>query len=299
MTMIHFVYPHDNTKIASPWCIGNEVIAELKQRGYGVTNYAWDDRTTVLPSPGDILIGHPAWESNCIMQNSCKTKGWKRILLLAPPHWPYGETILNECLTYADKYLCIAGPYWDQMIKIKWWPKAKRLDMAIDIEKFPRIKGQLASPGTRGIAYIGCTVPQKGPGYLEKIISRLDWLKWGHFGYGRINGAEEYGFCDFHTQYAMQQLAKYDIIIAPGKQDANPTTILEALCWGLYPIATITSGWSYDVCSLISSDNASEAAAAICDRVYDQDLDEKLAGLQKSLSRYTWSHFVDQIEEEL
>ena len=57
--MIHFIYPFDAARFAAPWSIGNEVAAGLRAHGRVVQQYDWQDRSTIIPSPGDVLLGHP------------------------------------------------------------------------------------------------------------------------------------------------------------------------------------------------------------------------------------------------
>ena len=63
-------------------------------------------------------------------------------------------------------------------------------------------------------------------------------------GGGRpIAGFQALGLQDFSAGDARRAVAQFDFMITVGRRDANPTTVLEAMAWGLVPICTPQSGY--------------------------------------------------------
>ena len=56
-------------------------------------------------------------------------------------------------------------------------------------------------------------------------------------------GLRKLGRLDFATTEARKVVSEYDFLVTVGKADGNPTTILEAMSWGLIPVCTPQSGY--------------------------------------------------------
>lgn len=294
--IFHVVYPYDPSRDAAPWSIGNHLVEALRARG-DVRVYDWASR--VIPEPvtrHDVLIGHPHPESGRAFGGAL-TKDWARKIAITP--WGgrvLTEALVDDCMPYVDKVALICGPYWAERIPARWRFKSLAVDMAIDASRFPRVKEEFNPPGQRGYLYIGCTEPCKGTDYLERLISMVPG-RWGHFGPGRVHGAIEHGYAAFWDDAALSIVKEYDFLVHCGRNDANPTTVLEAACWGLIPLCTPTSGWGEDVSVALCGKNPTAAAEDLgyWQDINPADLEHASAALRHNAKTYTWDRFTSKI----
>lgn len=283
---VHIVYPFDPTRHAAPWSIGNALASAFRKDGWTVSQYDWEKSSAPEPMGGDIIIGHPH-DSGAGPFISALDRQWRGMAAIAP--WNGSEEYtrrLNQVASWVDRFFPIAGPRW----KLPAWWQATRLDMAISHDHYPTIKRQFSPPGKRRFLYIGCTLPCKGTDYLAEVIKRAGG-DWGHLGFGTIPGCTEHGYAPLEGEYGRQLVAGYDVLVCPGKNDANPTTVLEAGHIGLIPIVTPTCGW--DFVPLMSGTDADQAAQAL--RALNQMDNRRLEEMQQTIVRwsegYTWDRF--------
>jgi hypothetical protein len=245
---VHLVYPH-GPRICCPDAIGRNLAGYLA-RYYRVLCYDWNSPESILPGENDVLLGHPHPSPWTCFRRSMKHSGWKRILLMSPFH--HGDAIqvafLNSSVKRCDAYLAITGNYWIETLKDSfysaWTPKIRHLDLAVDPADYPFLKKEFALPGNRRFLYIGHSGWTKNISYLEEIISALPEIHFSWIGSGKhIRGTRAYGPQDFSTPGAQDILRAHDFTITVGKADANPTTILESMAWGLIPLCTPQSGY--------------------------------------------------------
>lgn len=251
MATIHLVYPH-GPRISAPDAIGRNLALRLRQRYDDVVLHNWGDTTIIRPVDGDVLVGHPHPFPNTCFRRSLRLPGWRRVLALGPYNHGDGvqmafyESFLARC----DLYLAITGNYWFDTIGrslfAHWQPKMRHLDMAVDRADFPALKTAFNPPGERRFVYIGHSGWTKNPGFLEQIARRMPDVQFAWIGGGRrpIAGFEPLGYQDFTTVAARERLRTFDFMITASKSDANPTTILEAMAWGLIPVCTPQSGYA-------------------------------------------------------
>ncbi|HEX7640431.1 MAG TPA: hypothetical protein VF457_18710 [Burkholderiaceae bacterium] len=249
MSTVHFVYPRDTTRHSSPFCIGNEVGDRL-QRDYDVRFHGWRDKVTIEPDPGDVLIGHPHWRRDSVFDRSVRRPGWARRILMAPyvddlRQIAFYDRHMDQC----DLFLAITGNYWFDRVGEaavrRWKPKMRHMDLAVNRTHFPFVKTQFNPPGQRRFAYIGHTAHNKNVGYLSRLQRECPDADISWIGRGRkkIPGVHVLGVRDFSRPEARAEIAQFDFMITVGAMDANPTTILEALGWGLVPVVTMQSGY--------------------------------------------------------
>ena len=288
--MIHFVYPFDADKIAAPWSIGNHVAAGLRRAGHEVRQYDWDDRGAIQPQPGDVLLGHPHPDAGRIWRNSV-CGPWAQVVAMSP--WNGSdeyERNLDYIFEYADSVVLICGEYWRKYSRT-WAPKVTAVDMAINPDHFPPLERAFNPPGQRRFAFIGCTLPIKGPEYIAQVAQKYTV---GHFGYGEIPGTVRHGYVDFSTAEARAQLAGYDFLITMADNDANPTTVIEAMSWGIIPLCRRGCGYtSPDVVVIDSSTVIDYWQSAPVDRL----IDRQRLGFSLVREKYTWEIFTDKILE--
>jgi glycosyltransferase involved in cell wall biosynthesis len=245
---VHLVYPH-GSRISTPDAIGRELGRRLEAE-YRVIYHDWSDRGAITPEPGDVLLGHPHPHPDSVFRRSLGQPGWGRRIMMAPFHHgdlrqiAFEDRILPRC----DVFLAITGPYWMRTLGSSpcshWRPKMIPLEHAVDRDDFPPIKKSFNGPGKRRVLYVGHSGRGKGTDYLAEIAARIPEAEFGWMGGGRpIPGVRPYGHQDFSSPAGKDLVRQFDFLMMCGNADSNPTTILEALAWGLIPICTPTCGY--------------------------------------------------------
>lgn len=302
---IHFVYPH-GAAISCPDAIGRKVGEHLRLHGHEVRHYDWKDRGAITPAPGDVLLGHAEFSPRTIFRRSLERPGWARTVAMFPFQcgdlWQsaFAARVAPRC----DAFLAICGRFWFERIPTSSFahlaPRARHLDLAVDRADFPALKRSFNPPGRRRLLYIGHTSWYKNPGYLRALAAaRPQWdLSW--IGTGMpMPGLHALGRRDFRDPAAQRELAAHDFLITVGRADANPTTILEAMAWGLIPVCTPESGYhgQHGIVNLPLDDLP--GALAVLDRL-QQEPEDALLRLQAENWRaldehYTWQRFGEQV----
>lgn len=283
--MIHLVYPHHPSVPMAPWTIGRHLTEELRSAGHVVAQHDWRDQITISPEPGDILIGHPHTSGSRAFCDSIRENGWARTVAIQPWGGLRDDTdLLSMIRCRVDAAALICGPYWAERIPAEWAGWATPVDMAIDPNEQPRlIQAGFHAPGDRRWLYVGCTVESKGTALLPEL--QLGQL--GHIGHGRVDDAINYGYMDIRAPRAREIISGYDFLICPGVNDANPTVVLEALCWGLLPVVLPTCGWGDDVAVVARTRDTFERLQCAS----RMELVAELSLRRKSLAQYTWGRF--------
>ena len=306
---VHLVYPVGN-KISTPDTIGRHLHLALEKH-YQVTTYNYDEIKIIQPGNSDILIGH--WHPNplTIFRMSAQKKGWKRVLALAPfcPHptgWhnAFGNKIIKNC----DRFLAITGNAWMNRLKDSpfhhWEPKIVHLDLAVDRVDFPFIKKNFNPAGKRRFLYIGHTAWCKNISFLENLAKELPETDFAWMGGNQsLKKIKGLGKFDFSEQEAKNLIQDYDFFLTVGTADANPTTILEAMAWGLIPVCSVQSGYEgFSGIQNISIDLIEDAVATIKNlqsvpeeqlRLWQHENLECLDG------HFNWERFCSQVLDEI
>jgi glycosyltransferase involved in cell wall biosynthesis len=305
---VHLVYP-SGPAAAAPDAIGRNLAERLRAR-YAVTQYDWAELSVARPGPDDVLVGHPHPIPGTVFRRSARLPGWKRVLALAPfttdPRYVgFHDSVIDRC----DLFLAITGTYWHRRASASpvshWCPKLVHVDLAVDRRDFPRVKVAFAPPGRRRFLYIGSTAAPKNVGYLSAIARRMPETGFGWIGGGSgpIEGVTALGYQDFRTQEARRLVAGYDFLLTVGSADANPTTILEAMAWGLVPVCTPQSGYE-DVAGIVNVPlgDVDGAVAVLRDlqRAPDEDLERLRTTNDVALeAHYTWDRFAAQVTDAI
>lgn len=305
MTTVHLVYPH-GPRIACPDAIGRKLAERLRAR-YAVRLYEWDEPRAIRPGPDDILLGHPHPAPWTCFRMSMGRPGWRKVIVLAPYHHGDLEQVafLDPIVARADRFLAITGNYWAATLArspfAHWLPKLTHLDLAVDREDFPPAKAAFAPPGRRRFVYIGHSGWTKNTPYLSAIAARMPEAEIAWIGAGRapIPGLRPLGFQDFRREEARSLVAGYDFMITVGRADANPTTVLEAMAWGLIPVCTPQSGYiGYEGIVNLPLDRPEAAVARL--RWLQMLPDATLRRLQRANwelldAHFTWDRFAAQV----
>jgi glycosyltransferase involved in cell wall biosynthesis len=299
------VYPHGN-RISTPDAIGRELGRRLEKR-YEVIYHDWFDRNIIQPEPGDVLLGHPHPDPHTVFRRSLRLKGWRRRLMLSP--FNHGDlrqvAFVDRFLADCDLYLAITGRYWFRTLQDSpcshWQPKMVQLDLAIDRADYPPLKVSFGRSGKRRVLYIGHTDGYKNTPYLSEIAALVPHAEFVWIGSGSrpIRGFTPVGAIDLGAQAGRDLVAQCDFLLTVGKADANPTTILEAMAWGLIPICTPTSGYvGTPSIPNVPLGDAASAAAIVRELLAAGDSD--LLAMQSANWRlldehYTWDRFAAQV----
>jgi glycosyltransferase involved in cell wall biosynthesis len=245
--MIHLVYPHLN-KISAPNVIGHKLI-EFLSKSNAVRAYNWDEFRTIIPEPGDVLIGHVCPAPFTVMKRALKEDGWFKKIIMQP----YNEDVrqigfLDTYIDDCDAFLAITGNYWFARVAntqfAHWLPKMIHLNLAVDREHFPYLKTTFNGEGKRKFLYIGNDRAGKNLDYLEEIFEKLPTIEIHTIGkVPKTRRFINHGYLNFKEKSNKELLNTFDFMITVGNADANPTTVLESMSWGLIPICTPTSGY--------------------------------------------------------
>ena len=306
---VHLVYPVGK-KISTPDSIGRQLKKSLEQH-YDVQTYDLDEFRIIKPGDADVLLGH--WHPNpfTVFRMSAKKKGWKRVLALAPfcpdPtgwHNAFGDKIIEKC----DRFLAITGNAWIKRLKESpfshWEPKIVHLDLAIDRVDFPFIKRHFNPVEKRRFLYVGHTAWYKNISFLERLAKNFHEIDFAWMGGTKsLKNINTLGIFDFSKQEAKNLIKKYDFLITVGSSDANPTTILEAMAWGLIPVCSVQSGYEgFSGIRNISIDDMEDAVATInkLQSVSEEQLKlwqhENMDCLD---NHFNWSRFCSQVLDEI
>lgn len=305
MTTIHLVYPH-GPSISCPDAIGRKLGAELS-RSYDVVHHDWDEGGVIIPGEDDVLLGHPHPAPWTVFRRSLVRRGWKKTIAMFPythgdmRHVAWAEKIIRRC----DAFLAITGNYWFSTIGespfAHWLPKMTHLDLAVDRSDYPALKRRFNPPGSRKFLYIGHNYWFKNMDYLMDIARSAPdvgaaWIGWSRRA---IPDLEVLGRQDFRTASAKALVSQYDFMITVGSSDPNPTTILEAMAWGLVPVCTRESGYvGYP--GIVNVPLGDTARAVECLRGLQALSEARLLEMRQTnweaLDRhFNWHRFTDQV----
>ncbi|MBT5793447.1 MAG: hypothetical protein HOI10_01105 [Deltaproteobacteria bacterium] len=185
-----------------------------------------------------------------------------------------------------------------------WEQKIVHLDLAVDREDFPFIKEYFNPAGKRRFLYIGHTAWYKNTSFLERLAEKLPETSFSWMGgTQRLNNINGLGKLDFSKVDAHKLIKEFDFLITVGTADANPTTILESMAWGLIPVCSVQSGYEgFSGIRNISIDNIDDAVKTInnLQSVSDKELkiwqQINLAELDK---HFNWDRFCEQVLAEI
>ena len=306
---VQLVYP-SGPGIGCPQAIGRHLAAHLRRR-YQVSEHAWDSPAVLEPAADTVLLGHPHPSPWTVFRRSLRRPGWAKVVVLCPYNGEGRQVAwLDPVIEKADRYLAITGPYWAARLagsaQARWAPKFQALDLAVDGQDYPRVKRGFAAPGRRRFLYIGHAGWPKNTALLSQVaLARPHWdFAWaGGSDPLAIPGVQPLGRLDFATPGARKLVAGFDFVLTLGTADANPSTLLEAMAWGLVPVCSPQSGYegiegipNVPIESLDAALAALDGLQALPSRRLDAWA-RKNAGSLKS--HYHWARFCREVEGAL
>lgn len=272
----------------------------------------------------DIFIGHPFFPISGIKKGITEIvlsmdKKPKTTVLITPLHCNLSIQTshinrdylnhVNELVPRCDLLFSIMGQYWWDQWKYSeyshWLSKMIRLDMAIDIKHYPKIKKRFNQKGKRKFLFIGRNDPMKGTEFLSQLANQVPQFHFGWIGSGNnIEGIHRISdFRELTPKFMSHVAEEYDFFISTSLADPNPTTILEALAWGFPVLSTKQSGYYQSkVFTNIFSENLEETKNIIFN--FEEKEESELLGLSKLgrqlvASDYNWNKFNDVIISNL
>ena len=304
---VHIIYPFSKKVDTNPWSIGNNIIRALK-KNFKIKTYLWTSIEKISPNIGDILIGHANSNPYTIFRRSVGSALWSKRILLQP----YNEdkhqiSYLYDLIPKCDYFLTLCGEYWFDRIENskfkKWKKKAIRIDLGINPLDYPLIKKKFNSKGKRKFLYIGNDYAYnnyaKNISFLEKLANFYNSILFSTIGNKALKNINHYGWLNLTDTKNFNILRKYDFLIQTSKHDANPSTILEAMSWGLIPVISKECGY-YNVSTFkyieINSINRSINTLKKLQNLTDNEL-IKLQKKNLSLikKKYNWEIFRKKI----
>lgn len=274
----------------------------------------YDLRERIKPhvGPSDIVLGHPWMDPQTVIQRlvmervDCRAK-----ILIFPYHHglPKYDEFAKPLVERCNKVIGITGSYWydtmDQSPFALWKPKFHRVDMAVDVRHYPLVKTKFNPPGKRKYLFIGNDLDCKGLHLLSRVMERLPEFECGWFGSGTdvAHIRHQANWAVFTPEFARQVAQEYDFYVHMGVSDANPTTILEAMAWGLPVACTPQSGY-YNMPSIstLSAADIEASVATFLELQYaPQDALLNISATNRKLveTYYTWDRFCSTVWQVL
>ncbi len=306
---VHIIYPSNIHLDVNPWSIGNNVIKSLK-KFFNIKTYLWTSLGKINPNKGDVLIGHCNSNPYTIFQRSLSNKNWSKIILLQPYNEdPLQLSYLYNVVPKCDYFLAICGDYWFKRIPTskfkKWKHKMIQVNLGINKNLYPFIKRKFNKIGKRKFLYIGNDYAYnnyaKNLPYLKKISKSLGQEQFATMGNKRVEGIKHFGWLNFQNKKSLEAVKNFDFLIQTSTNDANPSTILEAISWGLIPVSTKQCGYVNENSIVnIPLNNVKKTKKILNNLIYFNDV--KLKKMQTNnynllKRKYNWSIFQNIIYE--
>jgi hypothetical protein len=314
MGKLVFVYAGDpnDGRISSPYSITTNLYNYFINRGLKVEYHKWDSYDDVELSRDDVVIGHPHYDPNTIIQKIFRQpKQCKARCTIHPFHHQRVEDNFpfDYITKQADKVFAITGNYWYDTIGdtpfAHWKEKMVRLDMAVNSAAWPHRKTTFNSPSCRGIVYVGSNMPQKNVGMLAAIAGKMRDVRFDWYGgdgdapLAKLPNVHVEGWADFTSEKIANICYRNDLFVNVSISDANPTTLLEfCLASGIIPICTETSGYWKDDCFINIPHDVDKAVIIIRDwlnRPSKELIAKSAANRLVCDERYTWNKFCETI----
>ena len=314
---IHFVYAYEpnDGQISAPASITTNLFNFLSSKT-DVKYYHWDSHADLKVLPYDIVIGHPHYNTETIIQKffrsnqQCKAK-----CTIHPFHHNrvHDNMPFDHLTRAADAYFAICGPYWydtmhDTLFE-HWKEKTVRLDMAVNSEHFPYLKKSFNPIGQRKLLYMGSNMPQKNLGFLTEMMRRMPDVQLVWYGgdsndaLARLPNVTTHGRTCFNAAMAQRIVAECDIFVNTSISDANPTTLLESTAWGLVAACTKESGYyndpMFDELELGDIDKSISVVRNLLLTPEDVLLERSRRSREVIEKKYNWDNFCNTVWAKL
>lgn len=311
--ILHFVYAGQpgSGRVDAPYSITDHVYSFLSSK-LDVVYHQWDACYDIDLGPDDILLGHPHYDQNTVVQRAFRSDRPARAKCLIHPfhHVRVEDNFpFDELARKADAIFSICGRYWIDSIKetpfAHWEPKIVHLNMAVDLNHFEHYKTTFNPIGSRALLFVGSCMPQKNLGYLAELMNALPdiHLYWygGYSDYplAQLPNVTTFGWVQFDKPVLRKICQQSDMFINVSCSDASPTALLEALAMGFPAACTRESGiYNTPMVNGLSLKDASQNPDVIRGVLASPDaiLMERSQITRRLMERYhTWDTFCSNL----
>lgn len=188
---------------------------------------------------------------------------------------------------------------WDQSLWKDYMIKSKvRLDMGINATSYSVVKKKFNPKGKRGFFYVGSALWYKNIPQLEKIAEQMSEYTFGYVGGGPIKGWKQIAsFADLDEGFMSKISEKYDFFVNVSR-DAQVTTVLEQMCFGMVVACTPESGYVCPSLVSLTTDDTSYNVEML-KKLQDMDENELLEIAKKNrefvIQHHPWKQFTDAV----
>lgn len=303
--------------IRAPHSISYHLLGALKKRAptrfysmyeHGVCKVAKNDLVLAQPLPlGGFGSTRPKTDDprSVTSRTIREHRATRNIIIMPYAHDELLVSWAHDLLSHTSEVVFIGGKIWSEQWEERspfadlTFERRIHVDMGIDPIDYPRVKSRFNPKGKRKYLYIGHTSWYKNTNELERIAELIPHFEGGHIGGGSIRGWKKIAnFADLTPEYMSKLAEEYDFFVNTSTADAQATTILEQMCFGLIVACTPESG--YDHPSLIrlhTSDTRHNVR--ILSALQDKDEDELLAITEENrriaVTQHSWERFTTQI----
>ncbi len=253
--------------IRAPHSISYHLLHALKQHGK-VRFYSLYEKGAIRLGEHDIFIGQPVPQGGFSYEGrpssddpdsvtsatlrAYKGSSHKKTLVMPYANDPLLVSWAKDLAeNYANNLVLIGGSIWtDQWTQTPFGSinlnKVTRLDMGIDMQDYPLVKNTFNPAGKRKYLYIGHVAWYKNTSELERIARAMPAHEFAHIGAGDIKGWKKIsGFAKLTPDFMARLSEEYDVFVSTSTADAQATTVLEQMCFGLAVAATPESGYEH------------------------------------------------------
>jgi glycosyltransferase involved in cell wall biosynthesis len=263
--------------------------------------HAWPDKRTLVKGRNQ----WSAYSPHQITNNTVlRQPNHKNLYLINPFNTDRGQVgWLMPLLEKVKHFIGICGDNWLENLQFEF-PVFERcsfhhLNMAVNADEYPFVKTYFNAPGRRKFLYIGRVSEEKNTAMLSSLAERVGGFHCGYIADGHIAGCHKVsGYTRLEPGLLRKLASEFDFFISPSAADAQATTVLEAMAWGLGILSTKESGYSHDSIYSLSVDDIE----ANCDAVeYLQRCDESelLVRQQQNrelvMTKYDWATFCSRL----
>jgi hypothetical protein len=246
-----------NSPYTIAWHVGRVLREKAIEIGYTFQYVNLDDTTPRTFELDDIAIGHCWWDGG-FMHQALDANIKAKFILQPYSHGmvsPGDVGMVLDLFGKADHLFLITGEYWYLTLLnspfAALYPKASRVDMAINPALHPYSKTRWNKPGERAICVIGNDIPVKGFRHVADL-ARVAGVRLGHFGsaqegtFDHVPCMVKHGGMLFTPENIAKVCDNYDALVVIADADANPTVLLEAAAWGLQVYCNRNAGYLPD-----------------------------------------------------
>ena len=303
--------------VRSPHCISYHLLHKFRSK-YAVRFYNIYEHILPKIAPQVIFIGQPLAKGGfgevrpdtddreSVSSKVIRSRNSSSNYLIMPyTHDPLYVSWVKDLLEdHKGGVIFVGGKIWERD-----WHKSpfkdvdiKRkihVEMGIDPNDYPVVKKTFNPKGKRKYLYIGHTAWYKNTKELENIAINMPQYEFAHIGGGDIKGFKKLSdFASLTPEFMAKIASEYDIFINTSTGDAQATTILEQMCFGMVVACTPETGYDHDSLVFLSTNDTSRNVKILSDL---QEMDESDLLLiakrnrENAIKFHSWDIFTQKI----